>query len=65
MKDKGMIVSMRDTQKTKQAMDNIVKQYRKAPLKKNTAFAARRKKSMMGLASVSYTHLTLPTTPYV
>ena len=27
MKDKGMIVSMRDTQKTKQAMDNIVKQY--------------------------------------
>ena len=25
MKDKGMIVSMRDTQKTKQAMDNIVK----------------------------------------
>ena len=50
MKDKGMIVSMRDTQKTKQAMDNIVKQYRKAPLKKNTAFAARRKKSMMGLA---------------
>ncbi len=50
MKDKGMIVSMRDTQKTKQAMDNIVKQYRKAPLKKNTAFRCTQKKIYDGFS---------------